>query len=66
MSERSDRLKAEIARAAVRALVHDGRRLGLGSRSTALEVIRRVDAEIAAGRLWLTVRKAGPVIITAT
>ncbi len=53
MTERSesDRLKAEIARAAVTALVRDGQRLGLGSGSTALEVIRRVGAEVAAGRL---------------
>ena len=53
MTERSesDRLKAAIARAAVTALVRDGQRLGLGSGSTALEVIRRVGAEVAAGRL---------------
>jgi ribose 5-phosphate isomerase A len=56
MGERSEPhsksdLKAEIARAAVTALVRDGQRLGLGTGSTALEVIRRVGAEVAAGRL---------------
>lgn len=35
----------------MKALVRDGQRLGLGSGSTALEVIRRVGAEVAAGRL---------------
>lgn len=48
---KSDLLKAALARVAVAALVRDGQRLGLGSGSTALEVVRRVGAEAAAGRL---------------
>lgn len=47
----SGALKAALAGTAVAALVRDGQRLGLGSGSTALEVIRRVGAEAAAGRL---------------
>ena len=47
----SDAVKAGIARAVVAALVRDGQRLGLGSGSTALEVIRRVGSEVRAGRL---------------
>lgn len=46
-----DKLKAAIAETAVSALVRDGQRVGLGSGSTALEVIRRIGAEMATGSL---------------
>jgi len=47
----SDALKTAIAQAAVSALVQDGQRVGLGSGSTALEVIRYIGSEVAAGYL---------------
>lgn len=46
-----DRLKAAIAQKAVSALVRNGQRVGLGSGSTALEVIRCIGTEVATGSL---------------
>jgi ribose 5-phosphate isomerase A len=46
-----DNLKTAIAQAAVSALVRDGQRVGLGSGTTALEVIRYIGSEVAAGHL---------------